>query len=44
MPEELSPPDLPNNYVYDLGFQPTLERRNHPYPSIVSINVLKTPL
>ena len=33
---ELSSPDLSNNYVYDLGFQPALERANHPYPSIVS--------
>jgi hypothetical protein len=28
---ELSSPDLPNNYAFDLGFQPTLGRANHPY-------------
>jgi hypothetical protein len=33
---ELPSPDLPNNYAFDLGFQPTLGRANHPYPSIVS--------
>ena len=33
---ELPSPDLPNNYVYDLGFQPALGRANHPYPGIVS--------
>ena len=33
---ELFSPDLPNNYVYDLSFQPALRRANHPYPSIVS--------
>ncbi|XP_066392345.1 uncharacterized protein [Miscanthus floridulus] len=35
---ELSLSDLPNNYVYDLGFQPALERANHPYPSIIQEN------
>jgi hypothetical protein len=33
---ELSSPNLPDNYAFDLGFRPTLGRANHPYPSIVS--------
>ena len=33
---ELPSPDLPDNYAFDLGFQPILGRANHPYPSIVS--------
>jgi len=33
---ELPSSDLPDNYAFDLGFQPTLGWANHPYPSIVS--------
>jgi hypothetical protein len=29
-------PQLPDNYVFHLGFQPTLPRQLFPYPSIVS--------
>jgi hypothetical protein len=32
----LPSPDLPSNYAYDLGFQPTLGRAEHPYQSIVT--------
>ena len=33
---ELPSSDLPSNYAYDLGFQPTLGMAEHPYLSIVS--------
>jgi hypothetical protein len=36
---ELPSLDLPNNYAFDLGFQPTLGRANHPNPSIVISNM-----
>jgi hypothetical protein len=33
---ELPLSDLPSNYAFDCGFQPTLGMAEHPYPSIVS--------
>jgi hypothetical protein len=33
---ELPSLDLPSNYAFNMGFQPTLGMAEHPYPSIVS--------